>query len=102
MGIRASLTKKKISRPQTFGRKKGTPRRSRKKKFWRSFLIQADFIPLIPNWGVILKVRSLTKKKIPSPKDRPDGDAKPQFPAVQKKAGIPLVVAFNSQPISFD
>jgi hypothetical protein len=38
-------------RPQTFGRKKGTPQRSHGNLFWRSFLIRADFMPLIPNGG---------------------------------------------------
>ncbi len=56
-----AVLNEKISR-STFGRKKGTPWRSRGKKFWRSFLIRADFMPLIPNWGVVLKVRSLTEK----------------------------------------
>ncbi len=36
----SSTGKKNISRPQTFGRKKGTPRRSCGENFWRSFQIR--------------------------------------------------------------
>ncbi len=52
----------KISRPQTFGRKKGTA-----ENFWA---VISNSGQLIPNWGVVLKVRSLMEK-IASPKDRP-------------------------------
>ncbi len=62
--------KKKKTRPQTFGRKKGTPRRSGGKIFFAVIPNSDRFHAADSQLGGVLKVRSLTGKNM-SPKDRP-------------------------------